>query len=181
VFDTFYVAPAVVYEYLEAGAPWTLWFLGWAADYAQPYDYWAAYGAAQGEWSSTNSVDQVLTGAAYNSPSCTGAGAIDSFSTLYYWADQSSIPQDCQGVAYNVTLYWASYANHDTNIPQGVLIWNRVDAITAALNLYVNTEQAFAETFFAPWINPSSLDLNGIMGFPGGEGDWYTIQGNGVL
>ncbi len=185
VFDTFYVAPGVVYEYLVPGSPWALWFLGWAADYAQPYDYWAAYGVAEGTWTVPNSVYAVLsTGAGsaqYNSASCDGATAISSFSTLYYWADQSAIPQDCQGVAYNVTLYWAVYANHDTNVVQGQLIWNRVDAIFAAMNLYVNTEQAFAETYIAPWINPASLDLNGIEGFPGGCGVWYTINGNGVI
>jgi hypothetical protein len=183
VFDTFYVAPGVVYEYLIPGSPWALWFLGWAADYAQPYDYWAAYGVAAGTWTVPNSDYSVLTGAAFNSASCTDSttAEIQSFAGLYYWANQASIPQACQGVAYNVTLYWAVQANHDSDVAQGQLIWNRVDAIESALNFYVNTEQAFSETYFAPWINPSSLNLNGIEGFPGGVGQWYTINGNGVV
>ncbi len=185
VFDVFYVAPGVVYEYLVPGSPWALWLLGWGADYAQPYDYWAAYGTAVGTWTTPNSVAATLTegaaSAVYNSPSCTGYGAVDTFAALFYWANQLAIPQDCQGVAYNVTLYWAPYANHDTNVVQGQLIWNRLDAIFSALNLYVNTEQAFQPDYIAPWVNPSSLGLNGINGFPGQENLWYTVQGNGVV
>jgi hypothetical protein len=185
VFDTFYVATGVLYEYLVPGSPWALWLLGWAADYAQPYDYWAAYGAAAGAWTTPDGVYTVLSegagSAQFNSASCDGATAIDSFATLFYWADQASVPQDCQGVAYNVTLYWASYANHDANVVQGQLIWNRVDALFASMNLYVNTEQQVFPNFYAPWINPSTLDLNGIQGFPAEESVWYFVNGNGVL
>jgi hypothetical protein len=183
VFDVFYVATAVVFEYLSPGSPWALWSMLWFADYAQPFDYWAALGVAQGTYTVANSLYSTFTGAAYNSPSCPDSTTAeeDSFAGLYYWANQPAIPQDCQGVAYNVTLYWAPFANHDTNVAQGILIWNRVDAIFGALDVQVDTEQGYAQAFYAPWINPTSIDVNTIYGMPGGEFEWYTVTGNGLL
>ena len=182
VFDVFYVATAVVFEYLSPGSPWALWSMLWFADYAQPFDYWAALGVAQGTYTVANSLYATFSQPAYNSPKCPGASDIaGNFSALFYWANQQAIPQDCQGVAYNVSLYWAPYANHDTNIAQGELIWNRVDAIFSALDVQVDTEQAYSQAFYAPWIDPSSIDVNTIYGMPGGAFEWYTITGNGLL
>ncbi len=179
VFDVFPVSSAIVYANLlpDGECPWALWFLGWAADYAQPYDYWAAYGAGSGTWSAADTLYPVFTGSAYNSPSCVSG---DGWSVLTYWASQSYIPQDCQGAAYQATLYWATYANTNLNLAQGTVEWNQISAVYNLLNLYCNTEQSNAVLTTAPWINPASVNANSLNGFPGGELVFWSVTGNGV-
>jgi len=182
VFDVFPVSSAIVYSELlpDGQCPWALWFMGWAADYAQPYDYWAAYGAASSTWASPDATYYTFTQAQYNAATCTGYGDPSSWTALLYWASQTYIPDNCQGVAYNLTLYWANAANHDTNLQEGVLEWNRVSAVYSLLNLYANTEQSNQILTYAPWINPGSIPLNLIEGVPGGIQLYWDIQGNGV-
>jgi len=189
VFDVFPVSSSIVYANLlpDGQCPWALWFMGWAADYAQPYDFWAAYGAASSTWAAPDATYYTFTGPAYNSASCNGytAGGLNtmtaaSFGSLAYWSKQTSIPDNCQGVAYNLTLFWANYANHDLNLQRGTLEWNLVDAVYNLLNLYTNTEQSNAVTSYAPWINPSSIVTNLIQGTPGGILLFYPITGNSV-
>jgi len=182
VLDVFPVSSAIVYSNLlpDGQCPWALWFMGWAADYAQPYDYWAAYGAASSTWAAPDATFFTWTQPQYNNAACKYVGDPSSFAALTYYAGLTYIPDECQGVAYNVTLYWASAANHDLNLNEGVLEWNRVSAVYNLLNLYANTEQSNAIITYAPWINPGSLPTNLIDGLPGGIQLYWSITGNGV-
>ena len=181
VFDVFAESSGIVYANLlpNGECPWALWFLGWAADYAQPYDYWAAYGAGSGTWSAPDSIFQTFTEAANDQSSCGHSG--DTFANLTYWANQPYIPQACEGPAYQLTLYFATVANTNPNLAQGALEWNRISAVYNLLNLYANTEQTNAFNAVGPWINTASIDASSLNGYPGGEEVWFTFQGNGVV
>jgi len=183
VFDVFPVSSSIVYANLlpNGQCPWALWFMGWAADYAQPYDEWAAYGAASSTWAAPDATLYTFSGSQYNSATCTGYNTPSSFADLAYWAKQTSLPDNCQGVAYNLTLYWANAANHELNLAQAILDWNQVDAVYNLLNLYTNTEQANEVFSYAPWINPASVPINLIQGLPGGILLFYPVTGNGVV
>ncbi|HXY46749.1 MAG TPA: PKD domain-containing protein [Thermoplasmata archaeon] len=182
VFDIFPVASALVFSELlpDGGTPWALYFDAWEADYAQPYDYWAAFGAASGTYSAPNTFYLTFTEAQFDNAAVCGHSGVSSWSNLTYWASQPYIPQDCQGVAYLVLQYWATVANSNLNLAQGALQWNRISAVYNLLNLAVDTDQMNTFQFVGPWINLSTLDASSLNGYPGGEEVWYTVQGNGV-
>ena len=182
VFDVFPVASSIVYsELLPDGlCPWALWFMGWAADYAQPYDYWAAYAADSSDYGSADAQLLTFSQSQDNSPSCTGYNDPSSFAALAHWASQAYIPDDCQGVAFNLSNYFAVAANHDLNLDQGVLYWNLVDSIYSHLNLYENTEQSNQLMTYAPWVDPASINTNLIEGEPGQVYLWWDLTGNGI-
>ncbi len=172
VFDVFPVSSAVAFSSIlpNGETPWAIAFTGWAADYAQPFDYWAEYGIV-------NILESTLSEPQYNAPGCPSG---DGWSVLTYWASQAYIPQDCQGPAYFATLYWANIANTNPNLAQGAVEWNQIDAVYSLLNLNANTEQANAVITVAPWMNVASISANSLNGWPGGENVWYTFEGNGV-
>ncbi len=179
VFDVFPVAPAIVYSNLlpDGQCPWALWFMGWAPDYEQPYDYWAAYGAASGTYAAADTIYLTFTSSANDNPSCVSG---DGWSVLTYWANQSYIPQECQGAAYEAALYWAGIANTNLNLAQGVVQWNQVDSVYNLLNLYANTQQENEWITVAPWVNPASIVANVVNGWPSLEMIYYSFEGNGV-
>ncbi len=182
VFDVFPVATALVFSALvpDGGTPWALYFDAWEADYAQPYDYWAAFGAASGTYSAPNTFYETFTETANDNPTtCTHSGP-SGWTNLTYWASQSYIAQACQGVAYQVALYWATVANSNLNLAQGALQWNQISSVYNLLNLAVDTDQTNAVATVGPWINTASIDASSLNGYPGGEIDWYTITGNGI-
>ena len=181
VFDIFPVAPSIVYgNLLPSQCPWGLAFIGWAPDYAQPYDYWAAYGAPSGGYSGAFALAPTFAESQFNNPSCDYTTA-SSFASLAHWGSQPYIADDCQGPAYNASVYFANIANNDANIAQGQLYWNLIDSIFSHLNLEVNTEQSNQLFTYAAWINPASINVNLINGEPGEMYLWYGITGNGVV
>ncbi len=173
VFDVFPESPAIVYASIlpNGQTPWAIAFTGWAADYAQPFDYWANYGLGD------TTAWQLFEQPAFSAASCVSG---DGWSVLTYWANQQSIPQDCQGPAFQSALYWANVANTNLNIAQGTIEWNQIDAVYSLLNLVANTEQTNSIITVAPWVNVASINANLLNGFPGGENVWYTFQGNGL-
>ncbi len=181
VFDVFPVATALVFSELipDGGTPWAIYFSIWLADYAQPYDYWAAFGAPSGTYSAPNTFYQTFTEAANDNPSTCGHSG-DGWSDLTYWASQPYIPQDCQGVAYEVAAYWASIANSNLNLAQGAVQWNQISAVYNLLNVAVDTEQLNSIATVGPWVNPASVDANTLNGYPGLEIVWYEMTGNGL-
>ena len=182
VFDVFPVSMTTVFSNLipDGGTPWALYSDLWFADYAQPYDYWAAFGAASGTYSAPNTFYETFTETPNDNPSACGHSGETGFSNLTYWAGQPYLDQECQGVAYTIAAYWASIANSNPNLAQGALEWNRISAIYNLLNVEVDTEQMNAYAAVGPWINTASVDASSLNGYPGGEVIWYDITGNGV-
>jgi hypothetical protein len=181
VFDVFPVASALVFSDLipNGQTPWALYFDAWFADYAQPYDYWAAFGAASGTYSAPNSFFQTFTEAANDNPASCGHSG-DGWSNLTYWASQPYLPQDCEGVAYQIALHWAAIANSNLDLSQGAVQWNQISGVYNLLNVAVDTDQLNSVATVGPWVNPSSVDASTLNGYPGGEIIWYSLTGNGV-
>ncbi|HXY46681.1 MAG TPA: PKD domain-containing protein [Thermoplasmata archaeon] len=180
VFDVFPVAPSIVYANLlpDGQCPWALWFLGWAADYEQPYDYFAAYGAGSGTWSAPDTLFPTFSQSEYNAPSC-GHSGVAGFANLSYWANVPYIDNDCQGVAYSVMVAWATVAN-TAPIASGIVEWNLISHIYNLLNLYANTQQVYTFQTVGPWINTGTINASPLNGYPGGEEVWFSFTGNGV-
>jgi hypothetical protein len=181
VFDIFPVATATVFGNLLPNGltPWPATFAIWFADYAQPYDYWAAFGAASGTYSAPDTLFPTFSQPQYNAASC-GHSDETNVANLIYWANQPYIAQDCQGVAYQVAQHWAVVANSNLNLTQGAFEWNRISSIFNLLNIQADTEQVNAIQLVGPWVNPASANANSISGYPGGEELWWGFTGNGV-
>ncbi len=182
VFDVFPVASALVFSALlpDGQTPWALYFDAWEADYAQPYDYWAAFGAPSGTYSAPNVFYLTFTEPQNDNVTACGHSGAGGWSNLTYWASQPYITQECQGVAYLVASHWATIANSNLNLTQGALQWNRISAVYSLLNLAVDTDQMNVVQTFGPWCDTASISASSLNGYPGGEELWYTLQGNGV-
>jgi hypothetical protein len=174
--------------------------LAWAPDYPDPSDYVnGAMYSASSAYTGPDAVDLELNQPAFDQvgPTCGGAGnAADpstgaaTFAALAYWTAQTSqvggqgIPTACQGVAYDVALYWmavaaGSPASTLTQANYRVLLYNMVEHIMNGLNLYVYALQENGLASYAPWINPATININVMIG-GGSMEPWYGWNGNGV-
>ena len=174
------------------GAPGTtaldFWVLAWAADYASPWDFAIPSFLPDGTYSGPNAYYETLTEekytsvdptGTYNSVSCGHTQPTDA--NLSYWAFLGEIPDDCQGIAYNVTSAMIHVANANPNLALGTTEYQESDAVFCELGLTVPDGQTNAVLSHAPWVNPNSIDTNLILS--GGLADimWYDITGNGVV
>jgi len=151
--------------------PMPFYNLGWAPDYPDPTDYMAAMYYANGTYTLGDSTYQTLIAeSAYNSVSCGHASG--SFSDLAYWANLGPIPNDCQGVAYGAMLTWMGTASGLPVSNERYLIYNEVEHIENQLALYLWFEQANGVATYAKWINPSTININVMIG-GGGDQTWY--------
>jgi hypothetical protein len=168
------------------GSPGTtsldFWVLAWAADYASPWDFAIPSVLPDGTYSGPNAYYETLSeqkyGGDYNDPSCGNGGTSEA--NLTYWATLQFIPTDCQGVAYNVTVGMIKVANANPNQAAATLEYQQTDAVFCLLGLTVPDGQTNAVVTYAPWINPTSIDLNLIFSGGGADEVWYGITGNGV-
>lgn len=151
--------------------PFPLYTLGWAPDYPDPTDYVPTMWI-NGSYGGPDAVDLTFSQAAYNSASC------GHLNDLWYWATQTAIADDCQGVAFETLEHWNSIAALTAPGPQRVLDYNGVDHIGNLLNLQTDFAQAVQLFLYAPWINPATMNWNPMWA---GDNLFYEIQGNGVV
>ncbi len=164
---------------------------GWAPDYPDPTDYMSPMAAPDGSYTGPDSFDyQLLSTAAHTSPyennaTCGHYGlsnVSDAYANLTYWVHQAqnlTITSACQGVAYRVTAYWMTYAGALSASPSRVLDYNLIEQITNALGMYVYNGQSNEVIGFAPWIDPSSVNENPVIG-GGGDVVWYQVHYQGL-
>jgi peptide/nickel transport system substrate-binding protein len=174
--------------------------LAWAPDYPDPTDYanGAMYGASS-SYGTPDAIDLELNqpqffnnGAAAcgGATASVGADGSATFAALAYWTAQTSttggqgIPTQCQGVAYDVAIYWMGVAgglstSTVANSNYRVLLYNMVEHIMNGLNLYVYYDQENGLSTYAPWINPATLNTNVMQG-GGAIETYYAWGGNGV-
>ncbi len=156
------------------GAPLPFWNLGWAADNFAPSDYLIPMAFPNSTYTYGDSVEESLLGSpstlAADQAAC-GHGA-KSLADLLYWAANTTLPQQCQGVAYNLVNEYLYDSTHSGGMLDAAYIY-AIQAILANLNLYVYFGQENQVTSAAPWINPSSLNFNPTVG---GGGDTYYFQ-----
>ncbi len=135
----------------NASAP--VWGGGWLPDYFDPTDFVPPYLEPNSSYPYPMALAQELSLPQYGS-TCSGPASDPVVSTT------------CQGTAYR-TLW--SYANEADNgcfttpscpPAQRALLYNMAERITAGLGLFSPLSQTTATYVFAPWIDPSSLELN---------------------
>jgi hypothetical protein len=171
------------YTYLSPGqVPWTIWWIGWGPDYPAPVNNWqGAYGP--GLWGSADALYQTLAyddyGGDFNDSTCGHSNP--TLVNMEYWANYPNqvIPQICQGTALNVTTYFANQATYTSDLATATQDWNLVQAVYNNLQLTIGIEQRNVAFSFAPWINPSTINQNSIIG-GGSEWYWPELGGNGL-
>jgi peptide/nickel transport system substrate-binding protein len=172
----------------------------WAPDYPDPSDYVnGAMYSSESAYTGPDAVNLELNQPQFDraGPACGGvANSVDpttgvaSWAALAYWTAQTSttggqgIPTVCQGVAYDVALYWMGVAAGSPTATLAdanyrVLLYNMVEHIMNGLNLYIYDNQENGLASYAPWIDPATVNVNVMLG-AGGMEPWYAWNGNGV-
>ncbi len=155
-------------------SPLPYYNLGWAPDYPDPTDYMVPMAAPNATYTYGDAVYQALAAPQYNQVSVCGHAAVQSYANLLYWAHQTAIANACQGIAYQVSQYWQSVTGSLPVGYQRTLNFNLIEHILNNLALYVWYEQANVVGSYAPWINPSTINTNPMIG-GGGDQPWYAI------
>ncbi len=158
---------------------------GWAPDYPDPTDYVGAIVAPNGAYTAPDTVSAQLALPQYEENVTCGhygiATVAQAFANLSYWANVSQNPANgklddaCQGVAYSLAGYFMTVAGALPAGSQRVLDYNLITQITTALGLYVWNGQGNELVGFAPWIDPSSINTNPMIG-GGGDTIWFQIH-----
>lgn len=158
---------------------------GWAPDYPDPTDYVAPMAAPAGSYTSPNAFSNQLFQPQYEDNATCGHNGTSNLSNAYqnltYWANVAKDPgnfalnSSCQGVAYRVASYWMNVAGGMPHSAERVLYYNLIEQITNALGMYVYNGQTNQLIGFAPWIDPSSVNQNPVIG-GGGVLVWYQVR-----
>jgi YVTN family beta-propeller protein len=148
---------------------------GWAPDYVDPTDYVRAFDYSDIAFAQWDAIQPQLSLPQYNNASCGHAGT--TWEDLVYWAGQSEIPDECQGVAYATTVAWMEEAAGLAAGPARALDYNEIVRAlnNLALELWMG-EPAFLNAI-APWIDLGSVNTNPMIGgINGGEQLWFELR-----
>jgi hypothetical protein len=176
-----FLIPGTTEQYSNVGpgvTPWAIWFPLWVPDYPAPQNnYVGAYGPT-GLWGGSDALS-TLDASAYNATGCGHYGT--TLANLTYWATIANniIPQDCQGVAMNITTNMVTVATF-TSGAMAVTEWDLIQDVYNNLQLTIGQDQATVIFTYAPWINPASINVNPTFG-GGGELSYYSLTGNGIV
>ncbi len=161
------------------------WNLGWAPDYANPWDYAIPMVLPDGTYTGPDAVAETFDGvfggnyANASDPICANHIGVDQ-TNLTYWANLGYVPQDCQGIAYNITIGMLPVANQNPDLAQGKIQYDLCDAIFGELALMMSNGQQNNVLSFAPWVNPATLNTNIVLTAAGSEVASYQLGGNGI-
>ncbi len=169
--------------------PCPIYNLGWIPDYLDPTDYEDAYGLPESSYGSVDDLSTLLVPGPFDDEAeCAAAGAAytghtgDNLGSLMFWANASNstvLPTACDGIAYGVYVWSLNAAAPlvgGTSIANTrVLLYDLGQSIANALDLYTWTGQQVTYSTAAPWIAPSSLNTNPLLG---GAGDqlWFQLS-----
>ncbi|HYA69908.1 MAG TPA: hypothetical protein VEH28_00880, partial [Thermoplasmata archaeon] len=168
---------------LPCGYPWPIWWFDWIPDYPSPTQSWQdAYGPG-GLWGDADSLSQTFVSGSYGgtfaSPTC--GHTVDTLANLTFWATYADnvIPQVCQGVAINVTIFFANAASYGANLTLDHQYWDLVQEVYNNLELTVGADQPNTLFVYAPWVAPESINAGALIG---GASEWcyYALTGNGL-
>jgi hypothetical protein len=152
---------------------------GWGPDYPDPTDYVSPIASPSNAYTAPDAFDyQVLTPPYENNLTC-GYYTPD-LANLSYWVHAAtnfngSFNSTCQGVAYNVAVYYMNVAAQLPAGPNRVTIYAEIEQITNALAMYVYNGQTNQIIGFAPWISAASVNTNPLVG-AGEINDWIQIR-----
>ena len=149
---------------------------GWAPDYPDPTDYMAPMALPDSTYTGPETFSEILAEPAYNSVTCGHNGT--TFANLTYWANAAASytsANDCQGVAYNMSVAWNEIAASLPVGPARTLDYNEIEFILNGLAMFTYGGQENAVLSAAPWIDGSSLNTNVMIG-GGGDQIWYQLR-----
>jgi peptide/nickel transport system substrate-binding protein len=155
--------------------PLTIYVLGWLPDYPDPTDYTVPLYYPDSTYTAGSAVAEALGN--FTSSGCPAAGQGNNYAGLQYWATQPGVPTYCQGWAYNVLVWAVTQAGAMPVGPERTLYYNLASHIANDLALYLYQFQEQLVGSYAPWISPSSINLNVVLS---GDLEFFGIQGNGV-
>jgi len=156
-------------------APLPYWNLGWAADNFNPQDYLFPMAFPNSTYTYGDAVYQGFNTPADDNPAACGHANVTQ-ADLIYWgkiASSSQIPQECQGVAYDIVDAFFYTATHATNVSEITIDYWAMESILNGLNLYVWDGQQNEIFSAAPWIDLSSVNTNPTVG---AGADQYYFQ-----
>lgn len=156
---------------------------GWAPDYPDPTDYMTPMALPDQTYTAPETFNEIVSNNSYgtNSPSCghTGFAGMADFHNLTYWAAAAasySLPNDCQGAAYGVSVAASTYAGGlPPTSATRVLLYNEIEFILNGLAMFTYNGQQNAVLTAAPWIYGPSLNTNVMIG-GGGDQIWFHLQ-----
>ncbi len=93
-------------------------------------------------------------------------------------AGYSTVPQSCQGAAYDAMVGVMTLAGALPSGPERVLKYTQGEEIANQLAIMISEFQINIVVPYASWINPSSVSTNVIYA---GFFWWWLVNGNGVL
>ncbi|MCI4338837.1 MAG: hypothetical protein L3J68_00690 [Thermoplasmata archaeon] len=145
---------------------------GWVPDYADPTDYMVPFWLPNGTFSYAQGLYSTFAEPAYNNVAACGH-ASGSFADLAYWAGQTSILSECQGIAYSALVTWNALAAHESNITFRVLEYNMIEHVGNLLAFEVYAYTSTLVVDYGTWIAPTGINVNPSVG-GGGVQTWYT-------
>ncbi|MFY9717527.1 MAG: hypothetical protein WAK40_06300 [Thermoplasmata archaeon] len=155
---------------------------GWAPDYPDPTDYTVPEVGPNATYTAADAFSGMVGEGTQTSANISACGHYGStIQDLDYWAHSVDNPAlgrlttQCQGVAYTVAVNWMGIAAGLPVGPDRTLDYNLITHITNALGMYVWNGQANAVSSAAPWIDPSSLNTNVMIG-GGGDAVWFQVR-----
>ncbi|HTP53340.1 MAG TPA: hypothetical protein VML94_00005, partial [Thermoplasmata archaeon] len=153
---------------------------GWAPDYPDPTDYIVPEVSPNATYTAADAfAGMVGLDTTANNTAC--GHSAGTFADLAYWSHAADNPgaglitTSCQGVAYHVAVDWMNTAAGLPVGPDRTLDYNLITHITNALGMYVWNGQSNAVSSAAPWIDPSSLNTNVMIG-GGGDAVWFQVR-----
>ena len=145
----------------------------WVPDYPDPTDYVRPLYLPDNVFTFSAAVAEQLGLGTFNSSACHSA------TDYVYWANLPSIPNNCQGAAYEAMNVAFTLAGPLPDSPQRVLLYNFGEKIANGLALYIYMYQQNLVPSLGPWIDPGSFNANVVIG-AGGDTPWFWITGNSV-
>ena len=172
------VSTAVEYSYLTGPPttnplPTSLDARG--ADYADPSDYTTAYFEPGGLFADAAAFNDTFVAEEFGGSylGCS-AFATANFTDLVHWAKAANaVRTSCQGTALNVMNWALTTANALPVGTERTLYYNLAEHVANHLALYVYDAQQTSVLTCASWIDPTSVNINPMVG---GVGDqtWYS-------
>jgi len=161
--------------------PCAVFNYGWLPDYPDPTDYVVAYEEPDGTYTGPAAVSESLNSPTFSA--CTEAGfsghAADTMANLEFWAaaaNTSTLPNDCQGVAYDVDT-WALNVSAPLlpTDPLRITLYDLTQTIFNYLSEDLWYEGQNAYLTAAPWIDTNSVNTNVMVGI-GDVGVWFQVK-----
>ena len=158
--------------------------LGWAPDYPDPTDYVGPFYLPDNVYTYQTAIYEQTHVPAFDSSSChdysaNGPAGPYTMEALSYYSGLKTLPNECQGVAYDVSTYWFNQAANMASGTARVNAYRMSNAIEYLLGFYIWNIQSNEVYSFGPWVPQSAINSNIDIG-GGGDLLYYNFPTSGV-